>query len=567
MRGTMAGKRRYGAMLLALLCMAAACGAPALAAQEPVFRLDMGSLNLQKGVSGSLVVSMIDAQGARVVGIDGLDQFDVLSQSQSTYTSIVNNVTTFQEDVYFTIMPRATGRFTLKATVSYNGQSYETNALEVTVTDGPSGAGGATPDVFVKTNISHTEAYLGEKVLLTYVLYSRESIDSVGFTEYIALDGAVVKEMQGDQIKTESVYLDGIRYTAYEIKQIVVDPIKAGVCAIPAFNLQVNVLSDAGFGGFGGLVRTTAARYVQTEALELLVKPLPAEGRPDNFSGIVGELSLSGQYSRDAVNYGESVALRMEASGNCNLDGLKSLVGDGISGFTVYETQKNTVESVEGNQYRVQKNFEAILMPETTGESTVPSIFVSYFSPLTGNYETAEIPGTTLTVHGEMPAASVFGAASGGSVETVRVSQVNYAQPSDGYVTLRLREGLLYAVLIGAALFVALACLAGRLVSHAKKRDATLQSLYRQLTGAKDVQEAYNLLNAMLKHCYQLNIKASTREAVRSGLADADLAARVTEIMAYMESAEVENEKWCKLIKEKVREVYASKFKKARRMK
>lgn len=82
-------------------------------------------------------------------------------------------------------------------------------------------------------------------------------------------------------------------------------------------------------------------------------KPASSDVGRNIYAGDVGELSLSGGYSREKVNYGESLSLLVTASGNCNLDGIKNIFTGEVSGFSVYETKKNTVESVENNQYHI----------------------------------------------------------------------------------------------------------------------------------------------------------------------------------------------------------------------
>lgn len=574
MREKMVGKIRKGIMFLLSLCMAALFWGilifpgmllfhiPALAAQDAEFRLDTDTLNLQKGVSCNLVVSLVNAQDAQIISIDGLEDFSVLSQSQSTSTSIVNNVATYQVDMYYTIMPEVTGQFTLKANINYDGRDYETNSLQVTVTESSDDGNKSVPDLFVETVISHEEAYLGEKIVVTYKLYSRGSVDGFGFTDYTAIDGVIAKDTPTDRLKSESVYIDGDRYTMYEVKQLIIDPMKSGAYTIPSFNLQVNVLTDSSIGGIlGGLLQSATPEYLQTEEKELLVKPLPSEGKPENFSGIVGDLTLNSDNSRDEVNYGDSLALQINLSGNCNLDGVKNIIGSGVPEFTVYETQKNTVESVENNQYYTQKTFETILIPERTGVLDVPPVSLSYFNPVTGKYETAEIPGATINVLGEMPLSNANDSSQFGSTETVFINQVNYADVSDGYYSIQIQKELVYAILIGIIIFLILSAGLLWIVFNRKKRNPELKSLYRQLMGAKDINEIYNLFNAMIKHCYKVNLKASSRNMIHSNLPD-DLAAQVTELMDYIESAEDHDEKDLMYVKDKIKGIYTAKLSK-----
>jgi len=548
----MVGKRQHAVILCLILLITAVGSCAALAASEPMFRLDMTKLNLQKGVSTSLTLSLINAQGAEVLGIEGLEHFELLSRSQSTSINIVNGRSTHQIDFHYTIMPKETGQFTLQARVQYNGQVYESNELQVTVSDAPAEAGRAEGDLFVRTVLSQDEIYLGEKVVLTYELYSRYSIENLGFTDYTSIDGVVAKEISADQLKAEYVYLDGVRYAKYEVMQLIIDPIRAGTVTIPAFNLQVNVIVD-GFGGaLGGLFSRTRPMYLQTQAQELKVQPLPAAGRPKDFSGIVGELQLEGNYTKQEVQFGDPLSLLVTASGSCNLDSLKKLFPGSIPGFAVYETQKHSTETVQNNQYYAEKQFEVILVPQQTGLIEVVPVSISYFNPRTGQYEYAEIPGTTIQVAGSMPVqASSGGEARPTAVETVSVVQVSYLDTSGDYFTIRISKQQLLWVLLGIFGLLILVLIGIWLAAKGKQRDPKLKSLYKQLMAAKGINEAYDLFNEMIKHSFNLSIKASPRSVVQAQLPP-HLAVEVVKVMDYMESSSRE----CSELKDKVKRIY-----------
>ena len=545
----MTGRIQKGIKLVLALYLAVLFCVPALAAKEPLFRLDMDSLNFQKGVSGNFVISLVNAQGARIANIEGLEQFDVLSQNQSTSTSIINGDATYQEDLYFTVMPRTAGQFTLKANIEYNGQSYETNAMQVTVSEGSANEGEPAQDLFIKTILSHSEAYLGEKVVLAYELYSRYNIVDFGFTDSIAVEGAVVKDMPEDQLRGEYVYLDGNRYVKYETRQMILDPIKSGTYTIPSFNFQVNVATSAG----GGFFSSSKPVYLQTEEKGLTVKPLPSEGKPKDFSGIVGELRLDGRYTREEMNYGDSFTLQAAASGSCNLDGMQKIISGEPPEFTVYETLKNTVETVQDNRYHVQKSFDVIFVPEKTGDLDVAPVSISYFNPVTEKYEKAEIPGVTVRVLGDMPLLANDEGSGQAAIETVKIEQVNYADANVGYFTIQMKKQAVYAVLTGLAIMLVLTAVMFWLISYRKKQDPVLKTLYRQLMGSQDINEIYNLFNAMIKHCCKLSLKASSQNIVLGSLPDASLAAQVAGIMDYMESNE---EKGHVYLKDKIKGIY-----------
>ena len=276
--------------------------------------------------------------------------------------------------------------------------------------------------------------------------------------------------------------------------------------------------------------------YLQTEEKKLTVKPLPSEGAPAGFSGVVGELRLDGFYSREQMNYGDSFTLQVTASGNCNLDGVRNIIGGSIPGITMYETQKHTTEEIQENQYHVQKVFEVIMVPDTTGNITIEPISVPYFNPLTGKYESAEIPGTIIEVLGELSQINYGGQFKNAPVETVRITQVSYAYLDKEYFSFQIKKDTFFVILIGALAVIVLAFGLLALAKNGKKRDPVLKSLYKRLISTQESDEMYDIFNDMVKHCYRVSVKANSQSAIINSLPDNGLATQAIEIMGYMES-------------------------------
>jgi hypothetical protein len=265
-------------------------------------------------------------------------------------------------------------------------------------------------------------------------------------------------------------------------------------------------------------------------------------------------LHLEGNFSREVVDYGDSLLLTVTASGNCNLDGLKKIFTTSPPGFKVYETQKNTAESVTNNQYTAQKDFEIILVPEKTGAINIAPISISYFDPKSEKYRQAEIAGVTIEVLGDMPATqsgTVGGQAA--PLETVKITQVNYTKTDEGYFTIHLNKQILYKVLLGLGVLLIITAILISLLVKRKRQDLVLKSLYRQLLAAQDINETYNLFCEMTKRRYNISNKASPQNAVLNSLPQPEIAAQVADIMDYMES---DGEKECSCLKEKIKGVY-----------
>lgn len=527
-----------------------------LAKKEAEFRLDIDSLNLEEGVSTNLVFSIINANGCKDLVIDGLDNFDVLSTSQSTSTRIINGDTTSQIDVTYVLMPKKEGEFTLQGSINYKGDIRKTNSLKVNVSKRNDDVHNEeVKDIFLKTLISDDEIYFGQKIGLTYELYSRYSIESYGFADQIGFDDFMVNEVANDDLKGNYVYVDGNKYVKYEAKKMYLSPIKTGKVTIPSYKFQANIATSNFFD-------SAKPVYLGTTEKEITIKPLPEENKPDDFSGLVGDLKIEAEFNKDQLEYGDSLTLNVTASGNCNLEILDKIIKDGVPGFSVYETVKGMDESIENNQYNAKKQFEVILVPEKNGDIKIDPIYISYFDTVSGTYKKAEIHGKTITVTGEVPENNQ--SHNGDKTDNkeyatsqkIKINQVSYNMTDKDYVTLKMsKKGLLIAFII-LIILILLAVFLIVLRAYAKKQDKELNNLYKRLKNSDNENEIYNILNDMIKHHYNISLKANSKDFIRGSIEEHEVADIVVEIINYMENKKDSSNRDNRYLKEKIKEIY-----------
>lgn len=194
--------------LLLLISLGIFLSEGSVQAKEPQFRIDIDTLNVEKGVSTNLVISLKNAKNGEVKEIKGLENFDVLSSNQSTSTQIINGDTTYQKNIYYVIMPKNTGQFKLCGSIEYKGNVYQTNVLEINVSEANNADKTEVKDLFIKTNISNDEIYLGQKVVMEYELYSRYNIAEFGFLDDINLDGFILSDVSLDDYNANYIYLN-----------------------------------------------------------------------------------------------------------------------------------------------------------------------------------------------------------------------------------------------------------------------------------------------------------------------------------------------------------------------
>ncbi|WP_309669939.1 SH3 domain-containing protein [Gemmatimonas sp.] len=139
-------------------------------------------------------------------------------------------------------------------------------------------------------------------------------------------------------------------------------------------------------------------RYiVRAESAQLVVKPLPDAGRPQDYTGAVGVLRASVKLDSSTARVGDPLVLTMRVDGTGNVKLLPRPVLEVSWASTVPGTERVSVDT-SGAMVRGYKEFDWILTPTQAGSVDVPTLRYSYFDPYRGEYAYAETAPSALSV-------------------------------------------------------------------------------------------------------------------------------------------------------------------------
>ena len=136
-------------------------------------------------------------------------------------------------------------------------------------------------------------------------------------------------------------------------------------------------------------------------ALELTVKPLPAAGKPADFSGAVGNFQFSAEGSPKQVNIGDPITMKLRVSGRGNFDRVTAPVLTDASGWRVYPPS-SSFKAEDDFNFAGAKTFEVAVVPEAK-KTTMPVFHFSYFDPVAEKYVTLNSEAAPLVVEGTVP--------------------------------------------------------------------------------------------------------------------------------------------------------------------
>lgn len=136
---------------------------------------------------------------------------------------------------------------------------------------------------------------------------------------------------------------------------------------------------------FGNVVKKPLT--LRTDLQNVKVLPLPAAGRPVNFTGAVGQFGVNSQATPIHLNAGDPITLQLQVSGQGNFDRVYS---SGLETSAAWKTYPPSTQFVPADNagYSGSKTFEQAVIPLKTGQKIIPAITFSYFDPDTRQYVT-----------------------------------------------------------------------------------------------------------------------------------------------------------------------------------
>lgn len=322
----------------------------------------------------------------------------VMGPGQSIRNSWVNGVRSFSKTFSYTLAPTERGKFTIgQATIVIDGKTYKslTKSIEVTaaVDDPnapPSADSVADDNLYLVAEVSKANPYLNEAVTVVYKLY----VGNINVTNFRPLDNPTYnnfwsQDMPVKQYTAQDGTYEGKPFRYVILKRVVLYPQKTGELELEPLSLDVSVeVPSSRRDFFGRPLYTSTNKTVSAGRRTINVKELPIQGKPENFSGAVGEFNFSVTTNKTALNAAESLQAIVKVSGSGNLKLFQLPAPNLPSSLEVYEPEfeENISTSLSGMQGSVSNNYTVI--PSFKGKYPIPSISFTYFNPKTEKYNT-----------------------------------------------------------------------------------------------------------------------------------------------------------------------------------
>ena len=328
------------------------------------------------------------------------DGFTVVGgPNTSVSNSWINGKRTFSKTYSYFLAPKRVGKFIIKqALIEIDGETYKTFPVTVRVTkavdqpkDGNNAAYVASQNIHLVAEVSKTNPYLNEAITVVYKLYVAPN---TGVRNWQEKDTPRFNDFWSQNIDVKGLPVQKGKYKGEDyryvvLRKVVLYPQKSGKLKIEPLSLDVTVevpTSRRDF--FGNRQMKFVPQTISAGSRIINVKPLPEEGKPDDFKGAVGKFVFKVTTTKKELDATASLQAKIEVSGKGNLKLFELPKLNLPSSLEVYEPEhlENVRTNLSGMQGKITDNYT--IVPQYRGKYPIPEVTFSYFDLETESYKT-----------------------------------------------------------------------------------------------------------------------------------------------------------------------------------
>ena len=350
--------------------------------------------NTRAALGDQIALSVeITGSGSAVPKLPPIADVEIYESGRSQSMMIRNGSMTTSVTYTYVLAPRKAGKFRVPPIEVPGAAPTEPIDIEVLAagaaapaprpTANPSPAprpGEQAPAVFVTAALQKKRVFVNEQV--TLVVRFLTAVPLLGQPRYDApkLVG-LLSENMGSEGQGTTV-IGGHTYNYSEIKSALF-PVQAGHASVGQAIVTVQVprrqatTGDDFFDRFFGM-SSPETRRLTSDPLDLQVDPLPP-GKAEDFSGVVGRLTIETSLDRTQVKAGEAVNLVVSVRGVGNIKSLPEPKRPDLPSARFFNSESSFTLDRVGDKVGGTKTFRTVLVPRVSGPLEIPPLTLSFF--------------------------------------------------------------------------------------------------------------------------------------------------------------------------------------------
>jgi tetratricopeptide (TPR) repeat protein len=283
----------------------------------------------------------------------------------------------------------------------------------------PEARRGGLPPIFVSNRLDRDTVYVGEQAVLTFAFYQSPRAMVLDQPNYSSAKtpGFWTQDFNREPEITREL-LDGEPYTIQRFYYALF-PLTPGEKTISPATLTLTLRDPTSFLDRG---RT---RTLTGDTLHLTVLPLPAEGRPPDFSGPVGRYRLEARVEPRELERDAPANVVITVSGDGNIATISPPRLPETRGLKAFEPEVRAHVDAGSLTVGGSKEFRYLVVPKQSGTIDLGTVSLSYFDPRAGAYRTASVDLGSLAVRRPAGGAELAEGSSGRPLAGIRTGPLD----------------------------------------------------------------------------------------------------------------------------------------------
>ena len=372
-------------------------------------KFDVSVSKSKLGLNERLRVDFVMNQNGDNFSPPKFENFQIIGgPNQSIKTSYVNGERSFSKTYSYFLKPLKKGTLKIsQASIEIDNETYKSLPIEVTITDSVKQPSDAVTqyynddDIELRALISKGSPFLNEPITVVYKLYYKApiNISDARETETPKFKDFWSQTIKIPQLKVQREVYKGQNYNVVEWRKVVLYPQRVGELEISplSLNLVLDVPTDKR-DFFGNVIYDQTSQLISTGMRRINVKNLPNQGKPDSFTGAVGEFEFDVILNKNSLRATESfqAELKVKGSGNLKLFDLPNILVPNSMELFEPEREELINTNLSGMSGSISKLFTII--PRFQGNFPIEEVEFSYFNPETEKYKILKSPRLTIDV-------------------------------------------------------------------------------------------------------------------------------------------------------------------------
>ena len=372
-------------------------------------KFDVSVSKSKLGLNERLRVDFVMNQNGDNFSPPKFENFQIIGgPNQSIKTSYVNGERSFSKTYSYFLKPLKKGTLKIsQASIEIDNETYKSLPIEVTITDSVKQPSDAVTqyynddDIELRALISKGSPFLNEPITVVYKLYYKApiNISDARETETPKFKDFWSQTIKIPQLKVQREVYKGQNYNVVEWRKVVLYPQRVGELEISplSLNLVLDVPTDKR-DFFGNVIYDQTSQLISTGMRRINVKNLPNLGKPDSFTGAVGEFEFDVILNKNSLRATESfqAELKVKGSGNLKLFDLPNILVPNSMELFEPEREELINTNLSGMSGSISKLFTVI--PRFQGNFPIEEVEFSYFNPETEKYKILKSPRLTIDV-------------------------------------------------------------------------------------------------------------------------------------------------------------------------